>query len=245
MTMKKILKKILVFGMILSVASVTEGAVTAGAKKISSFSAAKKAALKKVPSATIKEIDTDMENGKLVYEVELYKKNKEYTLKYRASDGKLMEYGWEIMHPSVTNQNKKNLSRKTIKKKALKQVKKAKVRSIRLKYDDGMAQYKVKLTKGSKKYELVYNSKTGKLLEYEWEITSTKSASKVKYIGVEKAKSIAQKKAPKATIVKVEFEKDDGVPVYEIEMIEGIYEYDVKIHAKTGKILEFEKEIDD
>ena len=91
----------------------------------------------------------------------------------------------------------------------------------------------------------MYNSKTGKLLEYEWEITSTKSASKVKYIGVEKAKSIAQKKAPKATIVKVEFEKDDGVPVYEIEMIEGIYEYDVKIHAKTGKILEFEKEIDD
>ena len=120
--MKKFFKKILVFGMILSVVSVTEGAVTAGAKKISSFSAAKKAALKKVPSATIKEIDTDMENGRLVYDVELYKKNKEYSLKYRASDGKLMEYGWEIMHPSVTNQNKKNLSRKTIKKKALKQV---------------------------------------------------------------------------------------------------------------------------
>lgn len=244
--MKKFFKKILVFGMILSVAAVTEGAVTAGAKKISSFAAAKKAALKKVPSATIKEIDTDMENGKLVYDVELYKKNKEYTLKYRASDGKLMEYGWEIMHPSVTNQKKKNLSQKTIKKKAKKQVKGAKIKSIRLKYDDGMAQYKVKLTKGSKKYELVYNSKTGKLLEYEWEITSVKSsASKVKYIGVEKAKSIAQKKAPKATIVKVEFEKDDGVPVYEISMIEGIYEYDVKIHAQTGKILEFEKEIDD
>lgn len=243
--MKKFFKKILVFGMILSVAAVTEGAVTAGAKKISSFAAAKKAALKKVPSATIKEIDTDMENGKLVYDVELYKKNKEYTLKYRASDGKLMEYGWEIMHPSVTNQKKKNLSKKTIKKKAIKQVKGAKIKSIRLKYDDGMAQYKVKLTKASKKYELVYNSKTGKLLEYDWEITSVKSASKVKYIGVEKAKSIAQKKAPKATIVKVEFEKDDGIPVYEISMIEGIYEYDVKIHAQTGKILEFEKEIDD
>lgn len=242
--MKKMMKKLVVFTLLLAVAAVTDGEMTAEAKKMSSSSAARKAALKKVPSATVKEIDTDMENGKLVYDVELYKKNKEYTLQYRASDGKLLEYGWEIMNPAVTSQNKKNLSKKTIKKKAKKQVKNGKITSVRLKYDDGMAQYKVKLTKGNKKYELVYNSKTGKLLEYEWEIVSKKSSS-TKYIGVAKAKSIAKKKAPKATIVKVEFEKDDGIPVYEISMIEGIYEYDVEIHAKTGKILKFEKEIDD
>lgn len=247
--MKKIMKKLIVFTLLLAVATMAatmaEGGVTAQAKKMNSSAAAKKAALKKVPSATIKEIDTDMENGKLVYDVELYKKNKEYTLKYRASDGKLLEYGWEIVNLAVTSPSRKNLSKTTIKKKAKKLVKKAKITSVRLKHDDGMAQYKVKLTKGNKKYELVYNSKTGKLLEYEWEITTKKSTTQTKYIGVTKAKSIAQKKAPKATIVKVEFEKDDGIPVYEISMIEGIYEYDVKIHAKTGKILEFEKEIDD
>lgn len=44
--------------------------------------------------------------------------------------------------------------------------------SIVLDHDDGMAQYEVKMHKGNKKYELVYNSKTGKLLEYQWEIVT-------------------------------------------------------------------------
>ena len=43
----------------------------------------------------------------------------------------------------------------------------------------------------------------------------------------------------------MEFETDDGVAVYEVSMVKGQYEYDVKIDAKTGKILEFEKDIDD
>ncbi len=244
--MKKIMLRLLAAAMLLSAIMVTEGAVTAGAKKIGSFSAAKKLALKKVPSATVTELDTDMENGAMVYDVELVRKNKEYKLKYRASDGKLLEYGWETMHPAVTNQNKKNLSRKAMTKKAKKQVKGASVRSIKLKFDDGMSQYKIKMVKGSKKYELVYNSKTGKLLEYEWEITvSGKTASKNSYIGVEKAKTIALSKAPGATVVKVKFDKDDGVAVYEVDMVEGIYEYEVEINARTGKIIKFEKEIDD
>ena len=244
--MKKMMKRLIVFALILSVITVTEGAVTASAKKIDSFSAAKKKALKKVPSATVTELDTDMENGALVYDVELLKKNKEYKLKYRASDGKLLEYGWETVNPKITDQTQKDLSRSAITKKAKKQVKGATVRSVKLKQDDGISQYKIKLTKGSKKYELAYNSKTGKLLDYEWEITVKKSsASKTGYIGVEKAKSIALSKAPNATVVKVEFDKDDGVAVYEVDMVEGKYEYEVEINAKTGQIIKFEKEIDD
>ena len=108
----------------------------------------------------------------LVYEVELRKSGKEYKLEYRASDGKLLKYEWEVLNPAFGNQNKKNLSKKEIKKKALKQVKSASVISIVLDHDDGMAQYEVKMRKGNKKYELVYNSKTGKLLEYQWEIVT-------------------------------------------------------------------------
>lgn len=241
--MKNILKNMTIFSLLLTAVLVSD--MTAGAKKMNSAADAKEAALKEVPSATVVEVDTDMDDGVLVYDVELYKKGKEYNLKYRASDGKLMEYGWEITNPSTGDQSKADLSKKTIEKKAKKKVKNGKVISIHLKYDDGISEYKVKMSKGSKKYDLVYNSKTGKLLEYEWEIVKKSGSSSSKYIGVEKAKSIAQKKAPNATIVKAEFDKDDGVPVYEIEMREGRYEYEVKIHAETGKILEFEKEIDD
>ena len=40
-------------------------------------------------------MDVDYENGGLLYEVTLIKGSREYNLKYRASDGKLMEYEWE------------------------------------------------------------------------------------------------------------------------------------------------------
>ena len=45
--------------------------------------------------------------------------------------------------------------------------------------------------------------------------------------------------------MKAKRDTDDGIKVYEIELVQGMYEYDVKIDAKTGKILEFEKDIDD
>lgn len=219
---------------------------TVEAAKIKNANQAQKAALKKVPSAQVVEVDTDMENGVLVYEVELYKGKKEYSLQYRASNGKLLEYEWEISGYYYGKQNKKNLSKKEIRKKALKKVKNATVTSTNLIYDDGMAEYKVKLKKGSKKYELIYNSKTGKLIKYEWKITPKKSgAASTSYIGTTKAKSIARKEVSGATVLKVEFDKDDGKAVYEVSMVKGIYEYEVKIDAKTGKILEIDKDIDD
>ena len=96
--------------------------------------------------------------------------------------------------------------------------------------------------KGSKKYELEFHARTGKLLEYEWELT-TKSSNKNNYIGTAKAKEIALKKVGGGHVIKVEFDMDDGVPVYEVEIIKGDYEYDVEIHAKTGKILELLLEV--
>ncbi len=32
------------------------------------------------------------------------------------------------------------------------------------------------------------------------------------------------------------------MPVYEVEIVKDEYEYDIKIHAKTGKIIDFELE---
>ena len=219
---------------------------TAEAKKMQSEKEARAAALKKVPAATVVEIDTDYENGAVVYEVELLKGGKEYKLEYRSSHGKLMKYEWEVKVPSnkdMTGKVKANALKKA-EADALKKVKGAKISSSSKKLDDGMTQCKIRLKKGDKKYTLVYSASTLRLLEYEWEVVVSHQAEN-KYIGSEKAKSIALNKVPKATVIKVEFETDDGVAVYEVSMVKGQYEYDVKIDAKTGKILEFEKDIDD
>lgn len=164
--MKKEMKIFIVFALLLVSATVVGSGVPAQAKGIHSKSAAKKAALKKVPSATVKEIE--LEDDGTNYDVELYKGDKEYSLLYRTSDGKLLKYSWDIMNPSVTKQSKKTISKKEIKKKAKKKVKNATVDSVRLDYDDGIQCYEIKMSKGLKKYELIYDSKSGKLLEYKW-----------------------------------------------------------------------------
>lgn len=215
------------------------------AKQLTSINDAKKAAKKHVSSAQVTSVEMDTEKGATVYEVELIKKNKEYNLKFRASDGKLLEYEWELPNTSYSIQNKANIAKKTIKKKALKLIKKGTVSSVRLTIDDGLAEYKVAVKKGNRQYKLLYNAKNGKLLEYEWKLVSSSSSSSGKNISSQEAQNIALKKVPGATVIKVEYDKDDGVAVYEIELKKDGFEYDIKIDAKSGKILEFEKEIDD
>ena len=61
-----------------------------------------------------------------------------------------------------------------------------------------------------------------------------------KYIGVDKAKSIALSdagvKSSEATFTKAKLDKDDGVAVYEIEFFSGNTEYEYEINATSGNI---------
>ena len=214
---------------------------SAYAAKINSTSQAKKKALKKVPNAIITGVDRDYEKGVLVYEIDLVKGNKEYSITYRASDGKILEYGWEKMYVSA-KRNKALISKSKCKKLARKQVKNGKIVSCTRKVDDGVSMYVIKMTAGSKRYTLKYHARTGGLIDYEWKLTKTSSNTGSSYIGTSKAKQIALNQVPGAVVVKVEFEMDDGVPVYEVKLIKGYYEYEFKIHAKTGVILEQEKD---
>ena len=59
------------------------------------------------------------------------------------------------------------------------------------------------------------------------------------------AKEIALAKVPGAkeeNIVKLELDRNDGRPVYEIEIIYNAMEYEMEISAADGTILEFESE---
>ncbi len=243
--MKKVIRRIFVIVFVLACVSLVNGSQDVDAKKINSVNQAQKKAVKKVPGANVTEVDIDMENGVMVYDVELLKGGREYTLQYSSANGKLLEYGWDIQGYYNSDTSKPDLSKKQIQKKAQNKVKKGKILSTVLDYDDGVSEYKVKLSKGAKEYKLVYDAKSGRLIEYEWKIIPKKSSKADKYIGVEKAKSIALKKAPNADVIKVEYDNDDGLSVYEIEMREGAYEYELKLNAKTGAVLEFEKDIFD
>ena len=217
------------------------------AKSIASLNQAAQLAKKAVKNATVTEMERDYEAGQLVYEIHLVKKTKEYEITYRASDGEMLVYGWEEYNVRKYS-NKKTISKSKCRQLALKEAPGAAVTSLVLKYDDGVLIYKVKMNQAGKQYTLKYHAKTGKLIEYEWKLkkqSTDSSPGGSAYIGLAKAKQIAIAKAPGATVVKAEFDTDDGIPVYEIELRQGRTEYEFKIHAKTGKILEFDYDYDD
>ena len=72
---------------------------------------------------------------------------------------------------------------------------------------------------------------------------TTSSAASV--ITVDEAKAIMQEKVPGATVIKIELDNDDGILVYEGELVKGNMEYDIDVNANTGKIISFESEYDD
>ena len=56
---------------------------------------------------------------------------------------------------------------------------------------------------------------------------------------------MAQGKAPNATLVKLEFDFDDGRAVYEGELRDGRMEYEFEIDAASGSFLKWEQDWDD
>ena len=65
------------------------------------------------------------------------------------------------------------------------------------------------------------------------------------YIGKTRAKNIALKRSGGGNVVKCHFEWDDGIPQYEIEIWRGNWEYDIDVHAKTGRIIDYDKDYED
>lgn len=148
---------------------------SASAKEIKNVSAAKKLAKEKVASSTVTDVDVDHKGGSRVYEVDLSKGNREYELTYKASNGKLLKYEWELIK-KPNDGNNQELTKKEIRSLAKKRINHASIQSIHFDYDDGIPEYKVKLKKNHKRYTLVYHGSTGKLLEYKWELKKYKSA---------------------------------------------------------------------
>ncbi len=135
--------------------------------------------------------------------------------------------------------------------------------------DDGVKVYEIEFNCNGYEYDVEVNASTGKVTDFDKERidkydddykkpaettkkpveTTKKPAAAETYIGKDKAKTIALNRAGVSASeikgYKCEFDKDDGVAVYEIEFKVGKYEYSAEINAKTGAIIDFEKEIDD
>lgn len=139
-------------------------------------------------------------------------------------------------------------------------------------YDEEEQVYEFEFYSNGTEYEYDIDAYTGKILSVEKE-TKVKSSVETKQtepkkdkatvnmkqknkpqkhsdvIGKEKALSIALSHAglsrSDVNIDEIELDEDDGVKLYEVEFESGSFEYEYEIHARNGKILDYEVEQDD
>lgn len=123
--------------------------------------------------------------------------------------------------------------------------------------ENALSFYTVTFTSGSYTYEYRLNAVDGSILqadrnavtqETETGTTTGSQTTTTKKITKAKAKSIALKhagvSASKATFVKAKLDYEDGRRVYEIEFYSGNTEYDYEILASNGKIISYDKDIE-
>ena len=125
-----------------------------------------------------------------------------------------------------------------------------------LDWDDGRMKYEVEFYSGNTEYDYDIDAVTGAILSSDRELENfqiwnngtsrpsgntsgnTGSASSGNYITAERAQQIALAECPSgSTVVKCQFDWDDGRAEYEVEIRNGWTEYDFEIDAVTGTIL--------
>lgn len=137
-------------------------------------------------------------------------------------------------------------------------------------YENGVKEFEVEFRSGDWEYDYTVSAETLEILKHQKEYdppkqkavetvpaetkpAETKSAdtkpAESKKISAAEAKSIALAHAglTEAQVkgLRAEYDRDDGRPEYDVEFRVGSMEYEYEIHAETGKILSWDKEIDD
>ena len=143
-------------------------------------------------------------------------------------------------------QEKKVLTMQEIEKKALAVVD-GTVADIEFDKNQYRSIYEVEVHTDTEEYDLKFDAYTGKLLKQkkerrdddDWD-DNQQAATTTNIITKEQAIESALTKA-KGTVTKIKL--DDGI--YEIEMKDGQYEYEVDVDSMTGNIVDFEQDYND
>ncbi len=114
-------------------------------------------------------------------------------------------------------------------------------------YEDGVRVYDLEFYTANGEWEYEIRISDGAIVSKsakEYVSSSGSSTASDTYISVDEAKEIALSKAglsaSDVTFKKAKLDRDDGIMVYEIEFYYGRTEYEVKINATTGAIVEYE-----
>ena len=217
-----------------------------------------------VSASKASNVKVELDEGK--YEVEFRYNNYEYDYEINAYSGKILSHDKEYDAPpetkpvettKATEAAKVVIGKDKAKSIALDHagVSASKASNVKVELDDG--KYEVEFRYNNYEYDYEINAYSGKILSHDKEydappetkpVETTKATEAAKtLIGKDKAKSIALDhaglSASEVRGLEVDYDKDDGIPIYEVEFESGKLEYSYEIHGYTGKILS--REVDD
>lgn len=212
----------------------------------------------------------DEENGKAHYDVEFGYNGFEYDYEVAVADGSVMKAEKEAERVKVSEKgsvsaksepvskynNNGYISVEDAKKKALDDagVKAEDAVFLKAYYDsdDIVPHYDVKFEANGYEYEYEVKASDGTVLEKDVDKerkTVNSAPASNEYISKDKAKSIAfdhaSVNAADVKFSKAEFDRDDLIVHYDVEFVAGNFEYEYEINAETGKIIAFDKELND
>lgn len=226
--------------------------------------AAKAAALKKASLSSsqvrFKEAKLDFDGGTAHYDIEFTSGSCEYEFEIDAVTGDTVKYQKEYDNDKASSAPKTSAENGiTLNEAKAIALKKVSLSASQVKFtkaisdtDDGVLYYDIEFISGNYEYEFEIRAKDGKITDFDKEKAEVKASaskpSKSEYITSQKAQSIAlshaKLKAEQVKGLKAEFEKENGIAVFEVEFEYGKYEYEYKINAENGKIILAEKGID-
>lgn len=216
-------------------------------------------------------VKLDKDDGRMIYDVEFYKGNKEYDYEIDAKTGKIIEKDFDIENYVIgaplpkkpqPPANLKLIGEAKAKSIALNHAKlketDVKFVKVQLDYDDGRWIYDVEFYRGNQEYDYEIDARNGKLLAIDFEIENgnvhtivapvVTAPAKNVLIDAEKAKDVALNhaglKASDVNFVKVKQDYDDGRAIYEIEFYSRNQqrEYDYEIDAVNGKVISWDSD---
>ena len=178
-----------------------------------------------------------------VHKVVVLYGDKRYSMDIRADDGLVMNYSLEAIEIVVSD----NLMDLPIRKLTAEQAAQAAlsivgggiVKEIKFERKDEMLIYKIKGRYERTKYKMRINAATGEIISFQKEETKTFAPSHSAKLTFDDAIEIALKRVGGGEILEVEFERDKGIWIYEVEVRHNFQKYAVYINANTGKIIKF------
>lgn len=218
---------------------------------------AKELVLSWIPGAAEQDIwkfKTEYDDGRTKYKGKIMFDSAEYEFEIDALTGKVIEFSYETAYNTLSPAGSSMITIEKAKELALAKVPGAQEQDIlkaKMDYDNGHAEYEIKILFNNAKYEFEIDAYTGKIMEltYDAEYISVPVTAPVvssaptgtvtpgasygsTTITAEEAKELALAKVPGATaqdILKFETDYDDGRTEYEGKIVYGGIEYEFEI----------------